>query len=295
MKQNLHKGTIKAEDFDLQETLESGQTFLWSKNNGTLFGDRKSGVYYTTDFLEYPIFIEIRQDKDEILWKSNNSDVEELIKTRLGLHHNIEKIENHIIDRDTNGVMKKSIEKHKGLRIVNEPLFPTLISFICSTQMRVKRIHNMVKNIRQEFGKKIQFRNKSYFTFPRSKELSKATEQNLKNLKLGYRARYVKKTSDKVSSIDNLNIPPDREEAREKIKQFTGVGTKVADCVILYGTDRKDVVPIDTWMDKAVNKYYNNIHYKSNEETARAFEQKFGKYSGYAQAYLFHYIRTKNS
>lgn len=290
-----YNGEIKCEyNFNLKETIESGQTFLWNKNSGTLFDNTKNNTYYSTDFIDgNDIVFEVKKDENMVRWSSNYKNADQIIKKRLGLNHNLEKIEEHIIERDTeNGIMEEVINEHNGLRIVNEPLFPTLISFICSTQMRVERIHSMINNIRNNFGTEINIGDDSYYSFPTATQLQKATTEQLKDLKLGYRASYVSKTSKSYHDQTEIVIPDDASEARELMKDFTGVGTKVADCVLLYGTERMDIVPIDTWMDKAIKEHYPDLYSDSNERMARDFEDHFGEYSGYAQAYLFHHIRT---
>lgn len=292
-----YRGSIKVEQpFSLTETIESGQTFLWNKKDGEMFDDREDNVYYTThDSNEGLAVVEVEQDDRDISYRSNSDHAERIIKSRLGLDHDLEDIEDYIIERDTeDGVMREAVNQHKGLRIVNEPLFPTLISFICSTQMRVERIHQMVNNMKQEFGKSVTLDDRRFYSFPTPRELSNATEEDLKNLKLGYRASYVVDTTEDYLHRDNFELPTEPYKARDVIKEFTGVGTKVADCVLLYGTGRMNVVPIDTWMDQAIQESYPDLYQDSNEDMARSFEEKFGRYSGYAQAYLFHHVRTKD-
>lgn len=280
--------------FSLKETIESGQTFLWNKKNSEMFDDSDNNIYQTTHRAENEIIvIEVEQNGQNILYRSDSESADAILKSRLGLEHQLNDIEQYITERDNeDGVMKDAVKKHKGLRIVNEPLFPTLVSFICSTQMRVERIHQMVNNMKREFGQTVSLGGEKFHSFPSPRELSQATEQDLKDLKLGYRASYVADTTNNYLSRDSIELPEVTDNARDMIKDFKGVGTKVADCVLLYGTSRMDVVPIDTWMDQAIEQHYPDLHMGSNEKMARSFERKFGDYSGYAQAYLFHYVRT---
>lgn len=283
-----------SQQFSLTETIESGQTFLWNKSNGQMFDEKDNNTYYTTHNTgEEIVVLEIEKLGNRIICKSNSKNADNIIRSRLGLEHDLKSIERHIIDKDTDGgVMEEAINQHQGMRIVNEPFFPTLISFICSTQMRVERIHQMINNIRSEFGQKIETDKRDFYSFPTPNELSSATEEDLKDLKLGYRSSYVEDTTNSYAEIDKIEISEDPSEARNTVKQFKGVGTKVADCVILYGTERMNVVPIDTWMNKAIKEYYPSLYEDSKEKMARSFEDHFGKYSGYAQAYLFHHVRT---
>lgn len=289
------RGSIQLEDdFELKQTLESGQTFLWNRKDKDYFDDTKDNTYYTlyNDDSGNKIYIEVYQDNATLYWKSNKSEAQDKLKKRLGLNYNISKIKSYIKSRDTkDGIMDSAIDFSPGYRVVNDPFYPTLISFICSTQMRVERIHQMINNIKREYGEKYTIKNKKVYAFPQSKCLASASVQELKDLKLGYRARYVKESAmlyDK-QGCEVYNVS--RDIARRNLKSFTGVGIKVADCVLLYGSERTDVVPVDTWIKRAVERHYPSISADSRKETARNFENKFGKYSGFAQGYIFNYMR----
>lgn len=289
----MNHGTISVEDFSLSDTIESGQTFLWNRKDGQMFSSETQGTYWTcVTYENAPCYIEVSQNEDtELQWKSNCEKIGRKLKRMLGLNINIESVKSSIIDLDnTNGVMREAIDNADGLRIVNDPLFPCLISFICSTQMRITRIHKMVNNIKENYGHPIHTNKSKFYTFPDSVQLSNASEDDLRDMKLGYRAPYVLETSKDFGSTD-LDLFEDVESARKKLKQFKGVGTKVADCVLLYGTSRVDVVPVDTWIESAVEKYYPDLYVSNNETIARNLEDKFGEYSGFVQAYLFQYVR----
>lgn len=291
------KGKIKFDsDLDLTSTLESGQTFLWNSKNSPMFDGSSGKVYRTCRYYQKEVVgIEIKQtESDEILVRSNSDSGIKIASTVLGKNqYDITKIQSEIKSRDTDdGVMEEAINRYSGLRLVKEPLFETLISFICSTQMRIERIHTMVNNIKKMFGYSITTPDKdTMYAFPTPKQLSKCTEGDLLDLKLGYRADYVKETVDDFNITDNL--PDSKVAARKELKKYKGVGTKVADCVLLYSGAFWDVVPVDTWIDSAVKEYYPEISGSSNEEVAREFESMFGEYAGFAQAYLFHYIRSR--
>lgn len=289
----MNYGTIPVEDFSLSDTIESGQTFLWNRTDGQMFNSETQGTYWTcVTYENAPCYIKVSQNKDtELQWESNCENIGEKLKRMLGLNINIGSVKSSLIDLDdTTGVMEEAIDNADGLRIVNDPLFPCLISFICSTQMRITRIHKMVNNIKKNYGNPININECKHYTFPDSRKLSNATENELRDMKLGYRAPYVLETSENFDSID-LDLSGDVESARTRLKQFKGVGTKVADCVLLYGTNRTDVVPVDTWIESAVEKYYPDLYVNDNEKIARNLEDKFGEYSGFAQAYLFQYVR----
>lgn len=277
---------------DVKTTLESGQTFLWNKCKGNMFEDDDTNSYYYTvrKINGKNVFVKVKSDNTQLIWESNSEKGFSIINSTFRLETNLDKIKNKL---PHDKILNKSIKKYPDLKIVNEPLFPTLISFICSIQMRVERIHNMVKNISKKYGSSVHINGKKYYGFPTPDELSEATNSELKDLKTGYRAEYILKTTNMITSNTHpLELPDNVSEAREYLKEYVGVGPKVADCVLLYGGGFNSVVPVDTWIDKAAKKYYPDCVYSSKEKTARALENKFGEYSGFAQAYLFHYMRN---
>lgn len=279
--------------YSLKSTLESGQTFLWNRFDGNYFDDKKGNTYYTVHKKgdrNIILIIEQKSEK-EIYIRSNYESSKKIVKKRLGLNHNINEIKQDILSQvSDNNVIVDSINENMGLRVVNEPLFSTLISFICSTRMHLKRIHQIISDIKEKFGKKIRYNSREFYTFPNPNKLAKVSEQKLREVKTGYRAPYIKESSEKYLNSE-IDLPKDNEIARSNLKDFKGVGTKVADCTLLYGDGRTDVVPVDTWISKAVKTHIPEIYEESNEAVARNFENYFGEYAGYAQAYLFHYIR----
>lgn len=282
---------------DIPSTLKSGQTFLWNKLNGEFFEDEEDEVFYTNRLVDDDkVHIRIFQDsKNHIMWESNNQIAEDKIKSIFQVGElDYPSINNKLINLDSkDGIIKNSIKDNQGLRIVNEPLFPTLISFICSTQMRVERIHKMVWSLMQEYGEEFDYKDGTQNIFPSPQELANLKENELKELKLGYRSRYVIETSQMFSD-EQIETDVSNEQLRTQLNNYMGVGTKVADCVMLYGFNKIDVVPVDTWIDTVVKEYYPSLEGDSREDMARNLEGHFGDYAGVAQLYLFHYIRTQD-
>jgi len=283
-------------NINLKPTIESGQTFLWNKDNGIMFkNDSENPIYSTARLTEQNevLVLRVYSDNNILYWESTHSEGREYIKSIFQLDKNMTDIQNELIKKDTSGVIKKAIDIYPSLRIVHEPLFPTLISFICSTQMRVERIHDMVQKLSKRYGKSVTVNGSIYSAFPTPDELNDATEEELKELKLGYRANYVIKTVRMINSNEvPLEIYTDANESRKQLEKYIGVGPKVADCVLLYGGGFSSIVPVDVWIQRAAEKYYPNIVKNNKSDTARALENLFGEYAGFAQAYIFHYMRT---
>jgi len=274
---------ISTENFDLEETMTCGQTFCWHRIEGKLYEDGKPHFYTFKD--GKPIVIE---EKDGKLHVKTETD-KKTVKKALGLDHDLEKIFD-TFPEDEN--LEKAKEHMWGLRIVQDDFFPCLISYLCSPQMRIPRIKEMHNKMAEEFGEKIEFDGHQLLRFPTLEELSEASEDDLRDLGVGYRAKYIIESMKILNDGFEPKFPQDYEEAREKMKELYGVGDKVADCVLLFSQEHLEAYPVDTWAQKAINEQYPELHSDNYDELSRNMRDHFGKYSGYAQEYIFHAARN---
>ena len=316
----METGTISLADlkggFDLQATLECGQSYCWEREDGRAYENGiarggedwyttvvPTGVYDTASAAGDPSaerdggeddryeVIRARQVDGELQWEGT-TDARPYLTHLLGLDDDLDAILSHVDDP----LCRRAYEQYAGLRIVRDPPFPTLISFICSAQMRVLRIHRMQRALSREFGTEVTFDGGTYHAFPTPDRLARTTEAELRDLSLGYRAPYVKRSAELVS--EGVCHPADAkgmayEDAREFLKRFVGVGDKVADCVLLFSLGYLEAVPLDTWIQTAIAEYYPDCDKGSYAETSRAIRAAFGgEYAGYVQTYVFYYLRT---
>ena len=155
----------------------------------------------------------------------------------------------------------------------------------------------MVQSLSMAFGKKRFLGDKVLWALPTSKELATATEQDLRNLRLGFRAKYLYSSAQLVSSGElNLNDlrTSSYTHAKEKLTSLDGVGNKIADCVMLFSIGKLEAFPIDRWIKRCLTDEYklkSNSSYELLGDWAREY---FGRYAGYAQQYLFHHYRTSS-
>ncbi len=276
---------------DLYLTLESGQSYCWWRADGEMYGGaRKPGAWYDT-VVDGEV-VRVRQRDGRLEWEST-TDADALVRRLLRLDDDLEAV---VADAPDDPLLREAYEAHRGLRLVEDPPFPTLISFICSAQMRVRRIHGMVSTLAREYGDEIRFDGETYQAFPTPSQLASATEAELRDLGLGYRAPYVVRTAEMVAAgeahpAEARDLP--YEEAREYLTQFVGVGEKVADCVLLFSLGFDEAVPLDTWIRTAIEEYYPDCDAGSYADTSSAIRERFGgQYAGYAQTYVFHHLRT---
>lgn len=306
----METGTIPIENcpggFDLYLTLESGQSYLWRREDGKMYADASTdaasgddhGLWYSTVVDGDVIRVRRRGATESgatggvLEWEAS-TDRERTIRRLLRLEDDLEAIINSTPD---DPLLESASDAHRGLRLVEDPPFGTLISFICSAQMRVSRIHGMVSTLARTYGDAIEFDGETYHAFPRPEQLAAATEAELRDLGLGYRAPYVVRTAEMVASGEaRPEAARDREyeNAREYLTRFVGVGDKVADCILLFALGFDEAVPLDTWIKTAIADYYPDCDRGNYAETSRAIRERFGgEYAGYAQTYVFHYLRT---
>jgi N-glycosylase/DNA lyase len=286
--------------FDLQATVESGQSYLWDRTDGRMYENRDGGAYggtawyWTTVRTDdgTPAVVRVRQTDGRLEWEST-VDATDRLRHRLRLDDDLGAIEAATPDRPLLG---RAFDAYRGMRLVRDPSFASLVSFICSAQMRVGRIHGMQQALREAFGEPVTFDGGTYHAYPTPEALATATEADLREVGLGYRAPYVKRSAELVA--DGELDPDDAtgrpyEEAREFLTGFVGVGQKVADCVLLFSLGYLEAVPLDTWIRTTIEEYYPDCERGSYEETSRAIRETFGgEYAGYAQTYVFHYLRS---
>ncbi|MFB6223059.1 MAG: DNA-3-methyladenine glycosylase [Haloarcula sp.] len=297
----MEQGVIDVESLaggiKLQATVESGQSYLWSREDGKMYqreGSTGDDAWYWTTVRRdgSPAVLRVRQRNGRLEWESS-IDAEAELRRLLRLDDDLP----HIRDTAPNdAVVQSAYDAFWGMRLVRDPPFGSLISFICSAQMRVARIHSMQQALRDEFGEEIEFDGRTYSAYPTPAALAETTEDALRDLGLGYRAPYVQRTAEMVATgeaqpEDAINL--DYEEARESLTRFVGVGDKVADCVLLFSLEYLEAVPLDTWIRSTIEEYYPECERGTYTETSRAIRSALGsEYAGYAQTYLFHYLRT---
>jgi N-glycosylase/DNA lyase len=153
----------------------------------------------------------------------------------------------------------------------------------------------MQRSLRRAFGEPVEFDGRTYHAFPTPARLARASESELRELSLGYRAPYVKRSAALVADGEAHPATAggmDFEDAREYLKRFVGVGDKVADCVLLFSLGYLEAVPLDTWIKTAIAEHYPDCEKGSYAETSRAIREAFGEYAGYVQTYVFYHLRT---
>lgn len=274
--------------FELKDIFDCGQCFRWNKEND----DSYTGIWKNN-------VVNVKKENDTIIFTgvSSAENFEEEINKYFDMNRDYEEIKEKLSKIDDN--MKTSIEYGKGIRILNQELWETIISFIISANNNIPRIKGIIERLSKNYGKKIEWNGKEYYTFPTPEELKNVTVEEYRSLGLGFRDIRLYETTkmilDKEIDLEKLQNNPNTIEVREKLLSLSGVGPKVADCILLFSTlKRFEVFPIDVWVRRVMNDLYiknedeNKVSKKQIENLAK---EKFGDLAGLAQQYLFYWRR----
>jgi len=268
----------------LHETINSGQIFLWENYGNEWF---------------------VLDGNDIIMGKQTPFEVITFSKIAKNFFREDDNYEKILKDITKDKIVKKATNRYPGLRITRQDPFQCCISFIVSSNSNIPNIRMRLQKLCRKFGKKVRFQKRDFVLFPEPKRLARATLQELKECKLGYRSKYVLDTSQAIASgevdLDELKKMK-YEQAREVLLKLPGIGDKVADCVMLFSLEKLDSFPLDTWMLKILQKYYSNnicidkksISKKRYEDIHQNVLEHFGKYAGYSQQFLYKMERDLN-
>ena len=274
---------IRAPDFDLEKTLNSGQVFHWVAEDGGFYGL----------IGDLPVFV-VQQGEElrAMLASAVGETADATISHYFALDHQLTEI-CRSFPRDP--VMDAAADYCRGLRIIRQPNWECLATFICSSMKQVAHIRQISHALRERFGEPRQIGDRVLYTFPTAARISEVSEQELRKCALGYRARNFLMTANRVASGEaeierwaQLSDP----ELRSQLCDLPGVGPKVANCVMLFAYERLGAFPIDVWIERVLRERY--FAHKRKPTTARLREfsaEYFGEHGGYAQQYLFHHAR----
>lgn len=273
--------------FELKDIFECGQCFRWNKQeDGSYIGIIKNGV----------IKVEI-EDKSIAFTGMCDGNLQEIVEEYFDLNRDYEKIKNQLKNIDE--YLKTSIEYGNGIRILNQDLWETIISFIISANNNIPRIKGIIERISQKYGSKIEWNGKTYYTFPKPNQLKDVTVQDFRKLGLGFRDIRLYETTqmilNKEVDLEKLRKNPNTQEVRNELLKLSGVGPKVADCILLFSDlKRFDVFPIDVWVRRVMNDLYikeEDENKVSKVKIEKLADEKFGDLKGIAQQYLFYWRR----
>lgn len=274
MEYKIEDNTIilsNATHFDPEATLCSGQVFRFGKKDGVWYvisGDKLAKICTIT-----PKNYKIVTNDAKFFVKYFDFDTNYgTIITRLS----------------ENSILLPALSYGQGVRLLHQPLVETIISFIISANNNIPRIQKALNNIASHFGKNCG----EFYAFPTLQSLATITVKDFENFGCGYRAPYLVDTIHRLNTdfdLDKLCLM-DTQSARDYLMTLSGVGPKVADCILLFGLGKRDVFPVDTWIQKVYLEDFGG-EMTSRKNITKFFVDLFGDLSGYAQQYVFYYKR----
>jgi N-glycosylase/DNA lyase len=259
---------------DLALTLGCGQVFHWRRD-----GDGWTGAIGD-------VAVRVEQRGDELLVTPGT---EEIVRRYFALDHPLDEIYASFPSDDA---MSAALEFCRGLRIVRQPAWECLATFITSAMKQVAHIAQISHLLRERYGNEIA---PGAFSYPSAGRLASLSEDALRACKLGFRAKNLLGAARMVASgevdLDRVATLPD-DTARAELCRLPGVGEKVANCALLFGFGRLAAFPIDVWIERVLQQLYFRRKRNVTARRLREFSASyFGPFGGYAQQYLFHHAR----
>ncbi len=195
--------------------------------------------------------------------------------------------------------MRAAVAACRGLRLLRQDPWECLASFILSSTKQIVQIRQIIARLCERYGEPLAVAPgwPPMSTFPSPARLARVTETDLRSCRMGFRAPYLLATARMIASgqfdLDRLQALP-LEAARAELMTLPGVGRKVADCVLLFAYGFQSAFPLDVWVMKALRQLYFPRRRVSPQRLHRFAATHFGPFAGYAQQYLFHYMRTRH-
>jgi len=258
----------KTDDFCIKKTLECGQIFRYKKVDNTHY------IMYSIDKK-----CEIFEADNEYRFKTNDPDY---FKNYFDIESDYEKIYYSLLKFDE---LKDFLPRCRGIRILKQDLFETIISFIISIRQNIPNIQKIIERLCENFGEKKE----DYFAFPTLEQYKKIPLEEIKKLKLGFRDKFIFRnqtllTTDFLNSLKTATV----SDSEKLLKTLYGVGGKVISCVRLFALSHMNCYPTDTHIFKACRTEVLN----TPEKVCAFYESRYGNAAGYAQQYLFYAKRN---
>lgn len=188
--------------------------------------------------------------------------------------------------------IKAAFETYPGLRVLRQPVFETVITFIISANNNTGRIARIVNRLCEELGARLPWQgSEAVFTFPEPDAIASVQDDTLRGMGAGYRAPYIRETARMVASgfplSDLPRLPYDK--AHKLLLELPGVGEKVADCILLFSCGHLKAIPVDVWVERVLSGFFPDV--KGRKKLKHAAMERFGELGGIAQQVLFHAAR----
>ena len=270
------------QDFDPKHVFECGQCFRW---------DREEDGSYTG--IAHSRILNVKKEDDMVIF--DNTTVEEFEKIWVDyfdLERDYSIIKERLKRYDEH--LEASVEFGGGIRLLRQDVWEMIVSFIISANNAIPKIKKTIERLSKAGGESIGiYRGVEYYSFPDVKNIYSLQQEEIENCKAGYRAKYIKDSCGMIArgdvEIQKLKAM-DAKESRNELLRLSGVGPKVADCIMLFGLQKYEAFPVDVWVKRVMEHFYVEEEMSLKKMRDYAVD-KFGDLSGFAQQYLFYYAR----
>jgi len=276
--------TFPVRDYDLDSTLTSGQAFRWRR-------DARGWVGVVGSH-----WVRLQSDESSITAETNSTTQDwSWLCDYLQLDLDLRQV---LLTFPDDEPMHGAVTACRGLRLLRQDHWECLASFILSSTKQIVQIQQIISLLCERHGERLNVPppHAAAFTFPSASQLARATEAELRSCKMGFRAPYLLETARQIAGgqfdLARLHQLP-ADIARTELMKLPGVGRKVADCVLLFAYGMQQAFPVDVWVMRGLRQLYFPRRRVSLRRLHHFAATHFGPNAGYAQQYLFHYVRTK--
>ena len=289
-------------DYSLKDTVECGQAFAFET------------VFESDEYIEYlvpigcAVYLVGQSVPGELIFYGvTDEELEKVLAPYFSLCTDFSEIADKVASAYPEKWFLEAVKRAKGIAILKQDAWETLFSFIVSQNNNIPRIKKILRKLRLEYGENLAEKsgitacplNKhsekpssaacalcgACYSFPTADAVAENPEKMLSS-NPGFRYRYLldaaRRVKDKETMLDDIESHHSYAYSLEELKKITGVGDKVASCVALFGLGNLDAFPIDVWMKRAIDNYFDGA----------LNPLVFGEYAGVAQQYIFHYARN---
>ena len=277
--------TLPVSDYDLEATMTSGQVFAWEKDNNGWVG-MVDGTWVRLEALSHGIRAFTASPQTDWKW------LKHFLQSEVGLADLLATFPGD------DPHLSAAVKCCYGLRLLRQSPWECLASFILSSTKQIVQIRQIVRALSMRHGTPVTTPagHPPAFAFPTAVQISRLSENELRDCKMGFRAKYLLTAANRLvageldlEKIRQLPLPA----ARAELIKLPGVGEKIADCVLLFAYDFPTAFPIDVWVARALSQFYFKGRKKRLDQLRRFASRHFGPNAGFAQQYLFHHIRTQ--
>ena len=263
--------TVELDNFSLREICQSGQCFRM----------RETAEKNTYELIAGDKYLKLSQEGSIVNFYCSDMEFICYWVPYFDIDADYEGYIEKVNPRDS--YLSAAVQCGSGIRILRQDLWEMIITFLISQQNNISRIRGCIDRLCKKYGTKMTAEKTEYYSFPSPGQLAAATEEDLRALGMGYRARYIVETTESILngevSLEKLYQMKYYRRAKKELMKLSGVGEKVADCICLFALHHMDAFPIDTHIRQVLEEHYR-----------RGFpNRRYHGMRGIMQQYIFYY------